>query len=174
MHGERLPFSLFLKTNQGGKNLRITISGQFTIMLRKMISQSFYIPLISIRGSAIQPGRLKSPWSQTAGFLSEYLVSMCSLIFGGVLDAYPKLRFCLQEGGATWIPWFLDRLSNTYDSDEKARKTAKHPTEYLDSNFFFTIEPSERALGFLCERVSSKNLMLGSDYPLPSRHNREI
>jgi len=159
--------TLFLKTNQGGKNFEDYDFWPIYDYAEKNDIPIILHPTNLDKGSAIQPGRLKSPWSQTAGFLSEYLVAMCSLIFGGVLDAYPKLRFCLQEGGATWIPWFLDRLSNTYDSDEKARTTAKHPTEYLDSNFYFTIEPSERALGYLCEHVSSKNLMLGSDYPHP-------
>jgi predicted TIM-barrel fold metal-dependent hydrolase len=37
--------------------------------------------------------------------------------------------------------------------------------EYLNSNIYVTIDPTEEALGYVCERVSSKNLMLGTDYP---------
>ena len=77
----------------------------------------------------------------------------------------PQVEILLPGGGATWIPWFLDRLSNTYDSDKVAQKMSRHPTEYFEENFFFTVDPTERALGYLCDKVSSKNLTFGSDYP---------
>jgi aminocarboxymuconate-semialdehyde decarboxylase len=157
--------ALLLKSTQGGKNLdHHDFWPIYELAEREDIGIIIH-PTSLDRGGVIQPGRLSMPWAQTASFLAEYLVALCSLIYGGVLDAYPNLRFCFQEAGATWIPWFLDRLGNTDESDDGPRKLAKHPAEYLLSNFFFTVDPAERALGYVCENVSSKNLTLGSDYP---------
>lgn len=154
-----------LKTSQGGKNFDHHDFWPIYDLAERENMGIILHPTSLDLGCVAQPGRLRMPWAQTAAFLAEYLVSLCSLIFGGVMDSYPKLRFCFQEAGATWIPWFLDRLDNTYDSDEAARRSAKLPAEYFESNFFFTVVPTERALGYQCAEVSSRNLTLGTDYP---------
>lgn len=37
------------------------------------------------------------PW--LVGMPSETAVAMCSMMFGGVLERYPKLRVCFAHGG---------------------------------------------------------------------------
>lgn len=60
----------------------------------------------------------------------------------------------------------LDRLALTYDVDERSRsKTKRHPTEYFAENIYVTVDPTEKDLGHLVDRLGSKNLMLGTDYP---------
>ena len=43
-------------------------------------------------------------------------------------------------------------------------RTKKHPTEYLLTNIYLTVDPTEESLGHL-SIVSATNLMLGTDYP---------
>jgi hypothetical protein len=37
------------------------------------------------------------------------------LLWSRVLKQFPQIRFALSEGGAGWVPYFLDRLDRTYD-----------------------------------------------------------
>ena len=32
----------------------------------------------------------------------------------GIFDRFPKLRVGFLEGGATWVPFFMDRLDRSY------------------------------------------------------------
>jgi aminocarboxymuconate-semialdehyde decarboxylase len=41
------------------------------------------------------------------GFPLTYMVSISRLIFSGVLDRFPTLRFALFEGGIGWVPWLM-------------------------------------------------------------------
>ena len=117
-------------------------------------------------GSVADPKRMGQSWGFFVATLADYLTIICSLIYSGVFDTFPNLRFCLGEAGATWLLWIWDRLAVTYDVDPGSRKVAqKHPTEYLLSNIYVTVDPTEASLGHLCERIPPKNLMLGTDYP---------
>ncbi|MDG6146477.1 amidohydrolase family protein, partial [Lactococcus formosensis] len=57
-------------------------------------------------------------------------VAAASLIFGGVLDAFPKLEINLPHAGGTF-PWLIGRL----DHGTKVRSELKHmkqlPSAYL-------------------------------------------
>ncbi len=117
-------------------------------------------------GCAIHLERLGDKWGQSASFLADYVLSVYSLIYDGVFDRFPNLKFCFSEAGASWLIWVWERLSMAYDGGHKSRPiTQRHPTEYLAANVFVTVEPSERSLGYVCENLSSKNLMVGTDYP---------
>ena len=38
----------------------------------------------------------------------ENSIALANLMFGGVLDAFPTLRFCFMEGGGTQVPHLMD------------------------------------------------------------------
>jgi predicted TIM-barrel fold metal-dependent hydrolase len=64
------------------------------------------------------------------------------------------------------MPWIWDRLALSYDMDVPAKtRTKKHPTEYVLSNIYLTVDPTEESLGHMCQRFPPVNLMLGTDYP---------
>lgn len=48
-------------------------------------------------------------WS-ALGNAIENSLALANLMFGGVLDAFPKLRFCFMEGGSTQVPHLLEGL----------------------------------------------------------------
>lgn len=158
--------TLFMKAPQGGKNF-----GDLHFWPLYEFAHQHDLPIM-VHGTNQDEGcithaeRLGDHWGVWVGMLSDCLVCICSLIYDGVFDAFPNLRFCFAETGVTWVPWMLDRLSITYDVDQRSRgKTKKHPTEYLASNIYLTVDPTEKALGQLCDRMGSKNWMLGTDYP---------
>lgn len=158
--------TFFMKSAQGGKNF----DDQYFWPLYDFVNEH-NIP-ISVHantrdwGTVADPKRMGVSWGFFVATLADYLTVTCSLIYSGVFDTFPKLRFCLGEAGATWLLWMWDRLALTYDMDPNSRKVAqKHPTEYLLTNIYVTVDPTEASLGHLCQRIPPKNLMLGTDYP---------
>jgi len=44
----------------------------------------------------------------------EMQQSLIAMVIGGVFEFHPKLRVGFLEGGATWVPFFMDRLDRSY------------------------------------------------------------
>jgi len=90
-------------------------------------------------------------------------VAAASLIFGGVLDAFPKLEVNLPHAGGTF-PWLIGRL----DHGTKMRPELKHmrrmPSEYLRRFSYDTIGHDDRINANLVRLVGADRVLLGSDY----------
>src|SRR3954452_2808551 len=48
------------------------------------------------------------------GFPFEVFTAISALVFSGLLDRFPTLRFGFFEVGIGWIPWLIDRLEAAY------------------------------------------------------------
>lgn len=95
----------------------------------------------------------------------ESTLAVSHLIFGGVLDRHPKLKFCVAHGGG-----YLAHYHARMDHGWKARPDAstvlkKRPSSYLKKFYFDTITFDAGLLENLIDRVGAKQVMLGSDYP---------
>jgi aminocarboxymuconate-semialdehyde decarboxylase len=90
-------------------------------------------------------------------------VAAAHLIFGGVLDRFPKLEFNLPHAGGTF-PWLIGR----WDHGTKVRPELKHmkkrPSEYLRRFTYDTIGHDERINLNLVRLVGADRVTLGSDY----------
>jgi aminocarboxymuconate-semialdehyde decarboxylase len=90
-------------------------------------------------------------------------VAAASLIFGGVLDQFPRLEVNLPHAGGAF-PGLIGRL----DHGAKVRPELKHmkrlPSEYLRRFTYDTIGHSDRINSQLVQLVGADRVMLGSDY----------
>jgi aminocarboxymuconate-semialdehyde decarboxylase len=90
-------------------------------------------------------------------------VAAASLIFGGVLDEFPKLEVNLPHAGGT-LPGLIGRL----DHGTKVRPELKHmkrlPSEYLRRFTYDTIGHNEAINYNLIKLVGADRVVLGSDY----------
>jgi aminocarboxymuconate-semialdehyde decarboxylase len=90
-------------------------------------------------------------------------VAAAHLIFGGVLDAFPKLGFNLPHAGGTF-PWLIGR----WDHGTKVRPELKHmkrpPSGYLRRFTYDTIGHDDRINMNLVRLVGADRVTLGSDY----------
>src|SRR4051812_21940564 len=90
-------------------------------------------------------------------------VAAAHLIFGGVLDAFPKLGFNLPHAGGT-MPGLIGR----WDHGTKVRPELKHmkkpPSEYLRRFTYDTIGHDDRINMNLIRLVGADCVTLGSDY----------
>jgi aminocarboxymuconate-semialdehyde decarboxylase len=90
-------------------------------------------------------------------------VAAAHLIFGGVLDAFPKLEVMLPHAGGT-LPGLIGRL----DRGTKVRPELKHmkqlPSAYLRRFTYDTIGHNDQIVMNLIRMVGADRVMIGSDY----------
>jgi aminocarboxymuconate-semialdehyde decarboxylase len=90
-------------------------------------------------------------------------VAAASLVFGGVLDAFPKLEINLPHAGGTF-PWLIGRL----DHGTKVRPELRHmkapPSAYLRRFTYDTIGHNADINLALIRMVGADRVLLGSDY----------
>jgi aminocarboxymuconate-semialdehyde decarboxylase len=90
-------------------------------------------------------------------------VAAASLVFGGVLDAFPKLEVNLPHAGGTF-PWLIGRL----DRGAKVRAELRHmkalPSTYLRRFTYDTIGHNPAINLGVIRMVGADRVLLGSDY----------
>jgi aminocarboxymuconate-semialdehyde decarboxylase len=87
------------------------------------------------------------------------------LIFGGVLERYPRLNFVMVHGGG-FIPYQGGRWVHGWHVRPEPKVRLKHsPAPYLDRFLYDTITHAKPALEFLVSSVGANRVFLGSDYP---------
>ena len=95
----------------------------------------------------------------------ESTLAVSHLIFGGVLDRYPKLKFCVAHGGG-YLAHYHARMDHGWKARPDAQVTLKKkPSSYLKKFYFDTITFDAGLLGSLIEKYGAKQVVLGSDYP---------
>jgi aminocarboxymuconate-semialdehyde decarboxylase len=95
----------------------------------------------------------------------ESTLAVSHLIFAGVLDRYPKLKFCVAHGGG-FVAHYPARMDHGWKARPDARTALKKkPSSYLKRFFYDTITFDAGLLENLIERVGAKQVLLGSDYP---------
>lgn len=96
----------------------------------------------------------------------ETAAAVANLIFGGVLDRYPRLRFWLAHGGGV-APWLTGRWRHGWRvRAEPRRHGAGDPTEILARNFWFdSLTHDAGTLAALVRRWGADRVVLGSDSP---------
>ena len=95
----------------------------------------------------------------------ESTLAVSHLIFGGVLDRFPKLKFVVAHGGG-----YLAHYRARMDHGWKARPDSstiikKKPSSYLKKFYFDTITFDTGMLGSLVDLYGAKHVVMGSDYP---------
>ena len=100
----------------------------------------------------------------TAGILLQFTSMFCQ----GVPLRFPKLRFAFLEIGATWLPYYLDRLDEHWEKRAEIEMPLlkEKPSELVrKSNVFFSIEPGESQLANTIDYVGAEHFLFASDVP---------
>lgn len=91
-------------------------------------------------------------------------IAAAHLVFGGVLDRFPRLAVGLPHAGGA-LPYLVGRLRRGQRVRPEARDGARRPiTAYLRRFTYDTISHSPEALRFLVATVGADRVMLGSDF----------
>jgi uncharacterized protein len=89
-----------------------------------------------------------------------------SLIIGGVLEAFPRLRVALLECNTGWVPFWLDRIDHDFErlAEWDAPTLRMKPSAYFMRQCFVGAE-EERGLKQVVEQIGNDNIVWSSDYP---------
>ena len=103
-----------------------------------------------------------------------YLINLCGnpfdtaiaashLIFGGVLDAFPKLEVSLPHAGGA-LPILRGRLDRGFHTRSECKTIPRPPSEYLKRFTYDTISYNEDQMDDLIKLVGIDRIMMGSDF----------
>lgn len=95
----------------------------------------------------------------------ETALAAAQLIFSGILEKYPKLKFCLSHAGGN-LPYIRGRLDHGYKVRPECKAEINKPPSYYLKNFYCdTITHFGPALEYLVGAMGVDNVVLGTDYP---------
>ena len=110
----------------------------------------------------------RAPKYYLANFLCyplETTIAAAQLVFGGVLDRFPKLKICLSHAGGV-LPFLIGRLERGQSVRPEARDHYKHPFPHYLKNFYVdTITYRPDTLRFVLGLMPAGHVFLGTDYP---------
>ena len=117
------------------------------------------------------------PW--LVGMPAETSLAICSMIFGGVFERFPKLRVAFAHGGGAF-PFTIGRIEHAFHvrPDLCATDNSANPRSYLarenkkgdvaPARFYVdSLVHDPDALKLLLKLFGAQRVALGSDYPFP-------
>lgn len=106
------------------------------------------------------------PW--LVGMPAETTRAICSMIFGGVFEKFPKLRVAFAHGGGSF-PYTIGRIEHgfTVRPDLVQVDNPVHPAKYFGKFWVDSLVHEEKAFQLLRKTVTDDRICLGSDYPFP-------
>jgi aminocarboxymuconate-semialdehyde decarboxylase len=99
------------------------------------------------------------------GFLMDTTLAAAALVFSGVPERFPQIRWVLSHlGGA--IPYLAERLDRGFEAFAECRKNIQQPpTAYLKGFYFDTVNFDPRAIELAVAFAGAGQILAGSDYP---------
>lgn len=92
-------------------------------------------------------------------------IATACLIFGGVTERHPNIKFFMVHGGG-FAPYQAGRWSHGWHVREEPKVHLKQPPDAEIRKFYFdTILHGRPALEFLVATFGADHVLLGSDYP---------
>jgi aminocarboxymuconate-semialdehyde decarboxylase len=112
------------------------------------------------------------PW--LVGMPAETSLAICSMIFGGVFERFPKLRVAFAHGGGAF-PITAGRIEHAFHvrPDLCAIDNKINPRKYLANGeaparfYVDSLVHDSGALSLLIKLFGAQRIALGSDYPFP-------
>jgi aminocarboxymuconate-semialdehyde decarboxylase len=111
------------------------------------------------------------PW--LVGMPAETSLAVCSMIFGGIFERFPKLRVAFAHGGGAF-PATIGRIEHGFKErpDLCAVDNPVNPREYIGRFYVDSLVHDARMLHYLIDVMGEKSIALGSDYPFPLGEHR--
>lgn len=116
-------------------------------------------------------GKYWLPW--LVGMPAETSRAICSLIFGGVLKRFPRLRIAFAHGGGSF-PATIGRIEHGHAvrPDLCAIDNEESPREAIGKFWIDSLVHDSRSLDFIIDVMGGDRICLGSDYPFPLGEHR--
>jgi aminocarboxymuconate-semialdehyde decarboxylase len=117
------------------------------------------------------------PW--LVGMPAETSLAICSMIFGGVFERFPRLRVAFAHGGGSF-PFTIGRIEHAFHvrPDLVAIDNKTEPKKYLANGelparfYVDSLVHDLDSLQTLVRLLGAERIALGSDYPFPLGEER--
>ncbi len=94
--------------------------------------------------------------------------TLATLIFDGVLEAFPNLHIGVIEQGAIWVPSWMRQMESAFEAfrrhEERLQALSLTPSEYVHRQIRFTPYPTED-VGWIVDQSGADLFLFSSDYP---------
>ncbi len=99
------------------------------------------------------------------GFLMDTTLAAAGLVFSGVAERFPRIRWVLGHlGGA--IPYLAERLDRGFHAFSECRKNiVQTPSTYLKNFYYDTVNFDPHAIELAISFAGVDHIFAGSDYP---------
>lgn len=106
------------------------------------------------------------PW--LVGMPAETSRAICSLLFAGIFEKFPKIKFAFAHGGGSF-PATVGRVEHGWAvrPDLCAIDNPKNPRNYLGHFWVDSLVHDTHAFELLMNTVGHQRICCGSDYPFP-------
>ncbi|MDH3233803.1 MAG: amidohydrolase [Alphaproteobacteria bacterium] len=97
----------------------------------------------------------------------ETTVAAAHILFGGVLERFPAIRFCLAHGGGT-LPLLAGRWQRGFETSRPGIDTSRSMPAHLLQRFSVDcVMHSGAAIELATKVFGASNVLFGSDWPFP-------
>lgn len=106
------------------------------------------------------------------------MISLASIVFNGLLERFPKIRFGFLEGGVAWFLFCLERFDRSYETHvmrdlrgaylklAKGERVSQYIVRHVKARRIFVgCEGGEPLIAKAVEMVGSEPFMYSSDFP---------
>ena len=91
-----------------------------------------------------------------------------NLIFSGVLDRFPDLKFVSVESGVGWVPFLMEALDYQLVEIAEGKSFDLKPSEYFRRNFFACFWFEQKDISGTLRKVGIDNVLFETDFPHPT------
>jgi uncharacterized protein len=97
----------------------------------------------------------------------EQMWTAMSVICGGVLEKFPRLKVLFAECGCSWAPYWLARLDDHFEHRVMGRQMPikLKPSEYFYRQCFVTCEPRDATVPLAIQGIGAERILFSTDYP---------
>src|SRR5947207_13035831 len=98
------------------------------------------------------------------GMPFNLMIGIMTLIGGGIMEKYPRIKFVFLEIGAAWLPYWMWRMGDHYtNSSHRLPTLPKPPSEYVRSDScFVSCESKEEGLAHTAEILGTELIIIAS------------
>jgi aminocarboxymuconate-semialdehyde decarboxylase len=160
---------VYLATHVNGKNLD---DKSFFPVYAKCEELGFHVYLHPVNPLGAE--RMRSYYLRNfLGNPYDTGIAAASLLFGGVMDAFPKLEVILPHAGGTF-PALIGRMDHGVTVRPETKHMTRPPSEYLRRFHYDTISHHKPMMKYLVDLVGADRVVLGSDHPADMSYVRPV
>ena len=127
--------------------------------------QTLRLPIFLHPVDPVGADRMRSYYLRNfIGNPTDSAIAAASLMFGGVLDAYPDLDVLLPHSGGTF-PWLIGRMTHGAAVRPETKHMTKPAISYLRRFHYDTVQHNAEIMMDVIRLVGVDRVAMGSDFP---------